>query len=113
MKTGQRLVYKNAPRCQIVQDSGREQLSIEPLNDRTIDGELAARERRARRPRKQAVLDESQNLELFAQLAPVSFVDCIPGPLVQLSVPDWTVIQGIGRYSANDVVRPKTVRQVG
>ena len=31
--------------------------------------------RRPTRRRKQAVLDESQNLELFMQLAPESFVD--------------------------------------
>src|SRR5260370_21802059 len=86
---------------------------VEALNDRTIDGEVAARERGSGRSRKQAILNESQNLELFTQLAPISLVDCILRPLEQLSIPDWTVIQGIGRYSANDIVRPKTVRQVG
>jgi hypothetical protein len=61
--------------------------SIEPLYDGTIDGETAGRERRSTRRRDQAVLDESQNLELFTQLAPVSIINCSLSPLVQLSVP--------------------------
>jgi hypothetical protein len=73
--------------------------SIEPLYDGTIDGETAGRERRSTRRRNQAVLDESQNLELFTQLAPVSIINCSLSPLVQLSIPSRRVIQGEGRYS--------------
>src|SRR5258708_2203017 len=104
---------QNVPAARMKAGSGHEGRLIESLNDRTIDGELAARERRSSRSRKQAILDQRQNLELFTQLAPVSFVDRILGPLEQLRIPDWTVIQGIGRDSANHVVRPKPVRQVG
>jgi hypothetical protein len=57
------------------------------MNDGTIDGETAGRERRTTRRRKQAILDESQNLELFTQLALVSLGNCILGPLIQSEHP--------------------------
>ena len=60
--------------------SGHEGNSIEPLNDRTIDGEVTGRERCPTGRCKQAILDESQNLELLTQLTTVSFVNCILGP---------------------------------
>src|SRR5689334_6507701 len=44
---------------------------VEALYDRTVDGEPAARERCSTRPSEQAILDESQNLELFTQLSAV------------------------------------------
>ena len=67
--------------------SGHEGSSIEPLDNRTIDGETASRERCSTRRREQAVLDERQNLELFTQLASGSLLIASWVSLVNLSIP--------------------------
>src|SRR5580700_5468870 len=109
----QSLTNKNVPAARVKAGGGHEGRSIQPLNDGTIDGETAGRERCATRLRNEAILDESQNLELFTQLALVSLGNCILGPRVQLHIPGRRVIQGLGRYAAQDVVGTITVRQVG
>src|ERR1700678_3373230 len=93
--------------------NGHEGRLIEPYDDRAINRESASCERRATWRGKQAVLHESQDLELFTQLAAVSTGNCSWGPLINLSIPGRRVIQGNGRYSAQYVVGPITVRQVG
>src|ERR1700752_745870 len=93
--------------------SGHDGRLIESLNDGTIDGEAAGCERCSTRRRNQTVLDQSQDLELFTQLSPVSVVNRILGPLVQLSIPGRRVVQGKCRYSAQDVIGSIAVRQVG
>jgi hypothetical protein len=100
-------------RCPSDDRGGHEGTSIEPLNDGTINGETGAPERRPSQPSKEAVLNVSQNLELLTQLSPVSVGNCGLGPREQISIPRGRVIQGLSRYSAQDVVRPKTILQVG
>src|SRR4051794_25127293 len=83
---------KDVPAARNTADSGHERRSIEPLDDWTIYREPGTPELAAGWACNQAVLNKSQNLEFFPQLAPVSFVNCILGPLEQLSIPDRTVI---------------------
>src|ERR1700756_3787080 len=99
------LALPAAERCRLSQ-------LVETFNDRAIDREARASERRAARGSDEPVLHEGQNLKLFAQLAPIPLVDGSVCPLIQLSVPCWTVIERNRRNSAKYVVGSVAVCQV-
>ena len=93
--------------------SGREEGLIKPLHDRAINGEAGASEFAAARTGNQAILDEGQDLEFFTHLTSIALTDRVLCPFEQLRVPCRTVIQCIRRDSAHDVIRSKTIRQIG
>ena len=85
---------------------------IEPLHNRTVDGEAGGRERSTARSRKQTILDKCQDLEFLTQLPSIAIVDRILRPLEQLGVPCRAVIQRVRRDSTDDVIGPVSIRQI-
>jgi hypothetical protein len=69
------LFIKNGARCSNAHGSGRKGSSIQPDHDRTIDREAGTAEWSAARTRKQSVLYECQDVELFAKLPSIAAVD--------------------------------------
>ena len=73
---------QGAPVARLEAGNGHEGSSIEPYDDRTIDGESSASERSSARRGKQAILNECEDLEFFTKLLPIPFVDGILRPCV-------------------------------
>ena len=65
---------RKCARCGTGVHSGRVHGLIEPLDNRTIDGEARASELSAAGARNQAILDECQDLEFFTHLTSVALL---------------------------------------
>ena len=74
-------------RCGTKVHSERVQGLIEPLNNRTIDGETGASELAAGWARNQAILGKCQDLEFLTHLTSETLVDRVLCPFEQLGVP--------------------------
>src|SRR5580700_8392589 len=92
--------------------TARERSSIETLNNRTIDGEPRATERRSARTGDQTVLHEREDLEFLAQLPTIALLDRLSRPCVQLSVPCRAVIESDRRDAAENIVWPMPIGQI-
>ena len=70
----------NVPAARLEAGSGHEGSSIEPYDNRTIDGETGTSVRSSARRGKQAILNVGEDLEFFTKLLPIPFVDGILRP---------------------------------
>ena len=79
--------------------------SVETLSNWAVDGEARTPKWRSTRAGNQAVLNEGENLELFAHLTTEAIIDCVFCPLKELGVPSRAVIQRDRWNSPEDIVR--------
>src|SRR5712692_8889583 len=91
----------------------RRRRSVKPGGDAAYDDGTGAAERRTVRPGDVSVSCQLQNAELLVQETSKALLDCVCGPLVEVSVPDWAVISSGRRNAAKRIVRPMPVRQRG
>jgi hypothetical protein len=82
------------------------------LDYRTIDRETGTSEFAAARSGNEAILYESQDLELFADLPSITFGNGVLSPFEQLGIPRWAVIESKCRDSSYNIVWPESIGQI-